>query len=347
MKTPYRQNKIKINYNLYHSSKQLNKCKNKKPDIKKELLFDEIELKTQLIKAKHKNLKKIKIDTIKELVYANKNVPEKWKSKREYPTQVFGLLSNDEKFLNYLGSKGELTNNDNIEKSNQSIIYDLTNNNNYKLNNIFIKNKNKNFSIITEYNKNNKNLNNYYCYTTPKKNRYNSFKDKVMNEKEIINILDELQMNYPIKEKIYELYPEEAIKKIKIKNALLDKKKNNKLNILYPIITSRKIKEGIKNNIFVNLITSYNKNAEDCKNDKNEGVHNKFIDDYDIDLLTKRKEMIKSPIANKYLERINFYGPYYSYCPSCGIRNIKFYQKLQVNNLIKFTNVIKKYRNKK
>ena len=56
--------------------------------------------------------------------------------------------------------------------------------------------------------------------------------------------------------------------------------------------------------------------------------------------------MIKSPIAYKHLERINFYGPYYSYCPSCGYRNLKFYKKLNLNQLIKFTNIIKKYRKK-
>ena len=95
------------------------------------------------------------------------------------------------------------------------------------------------------------------------------------------------------------------------------------------------------------MLTSYNK-QKNTKNTKNENINNnKYIDDYDINLLKIKKEMIKSPIANKHLERINFYGPFYSYCPSCGIRNLKFYQKLHLNQLIQFTNLIKKFRNKK
>ena len=341
MKTHNRPNKIKLNKYFFHSSKPLNKYKNKNSDVKKEQLFDEIELKTQFIKENNKKIKKIKIESIKELVYANKNIPEKWKSKREYPTQVLELFSKDSKFLNYVGNKGGSTNNENITKSTQNLrnINNLTNISNKNFN---IKNKKINLSIITENNK----INNLtkYCHTTPTKNRYNSLKEKFLNEKEILNILDELQMNYPIKEKLAEIYPEEEIRKIGLKNEILKNKNNKNINIRYPLINSEKKKEEIKNNIYVNLFTSYNK--QNNKENKNENINSKYIDDYDINLLKIRKEMIKNPIANKHLERINFYGPYYSYCPSCGYRNLKFYKKLNLNQLIKFTNIIKKYRKK-
>ena len=58
-----------------------------------------------------------------------------------------------------------------------------------------------------------------------------------------------------------------------------------------------------------------------------------------------KKQIIKNPFIYKKLERINFYGPYYSYCSQCGIKNIDFYQKLPMGQLNSITNEIRKHRN--
>ena len=351
MKTPNRQNKIIINKYNFHSSQKSNKYKsNQSKDIYKRI-YDEIELKQNLIQQNTKKIKQIKIDSIKQLIYANQNVPKNWKSKPDYPIQVLEIFSKDSKFLNYLGTGVNTTRPQAISKST----YNLTSNNYFKennKNNEESSNKNiKNKKLKLTFMKENSPINNLkkYCCTTPTRKKFNKnnlTNEKIMNDKEILNILDELQMNYPIKEKLYELYPEEEIDKIQLKNEMLKNKANKSFKENFPVINSLKTKNILKNNIYVNLLSSdeNEKNNEDIKDERDS---KKYLNDYDINILKMRKEMIKSPVATRHLERINYFGPYYSYCPSCGIKNLDFYKKLPLNRLIKLTNIVKKYRIKK
>ena len=153
-------------------------------------------------------------------------------------------------------------------------------------------------------------------------------------------------MNYPIKEKLYELFPDEEIDKIQIKNEILRNKTNKNFKEKFPVISSLGIKNTLKNNIYVNLLSSKESkpNKEDNKDENNNQT---YLNEYDIDILKMKRQIIKSPIASRQLEKINYFGPYYSYCPSCGIKNLHFYQKLPLNRLIKLTNIIKKYKIKK
>ena len=351
MKTPNRQNKIIINKYNYHSKQKSNKNKiNQSKDIYKKI-YDEIELKQNLIQQNTKKIKQIKIDSIKQLIYANKNIPKNWKSKPDYPIQVLEIFSKDSKFLNYLGTGVNTTRPQAISKST----YNLTSNNYFKENN---KNneesssKNiKNKKLKLAFMKENSRINNLkkYCCTTPTRKKYNKnnlTNEKMMNDKEILNILDELQMNYPIKEKLYELYPEEEIDKIQLKNEVLKNKENKAFKGKFPVINSLKTKNILKNNIYVNLL-SYDENEKNNEDIKDERDSKKYLNDYDINILKMKKEMIKSSVATRHLERINYFGPYYSYCPSCGIKNLDFYKKLPLNRLIKLTNIVKKYRIKK
>ena len=57
-----------------------------------------------------------------------------------------------------------------------------------------------------------------------------------------------------------------------------------------------------------------------------------------------KKIEIKNPIVKKNLEKINFYGPYYSYCPPCGNKNNEFYNKMDQQNAIELIQFIKKSR---
>jgi hypothetical protein len=60
----------------------------------------------------------------------------------------------------------------------------------------------------------------------------------------------------------------------------------------------------------------------------------------------EKKIEIKNPIVKKYLESINFYGPYYSHCPPCGNKNLEYYKKMNQDNAIKIIQFIKKSKGK-
>ena len=60
-----------------------------------------------------------------------------------------------------------------------------------------------------------------------------------------------------------------------------------------------------------------------------------------------KKTKINNPIVKKNLEFINYYGPYYSYCPPCLNRNLEYYNNLEPNQSLKLINYIKKIRGKK
>ena len=373
MKTPIKDPFLKINKekHIFHSFQKniTNRNYNTTKKNKDPRLYDEIELKDKIINENHKKIRRIKIDSIKQLVYANKNVPDNWKKKREYPTQVLEILAKDTKFLNYVGKGGSGGNGSDsscMSKSYNSFKNNKNNNTLTNYNNYFAKNNNKYLKTCSNINKeNNTNFRNKffnalipkkknnitkYCHKTPKKRRYISLKDKSLNEKEIINIMDELQINYPIKEKLDDLFPAEELQKIKIKNLMLktQKNKSKSLKLHCPYLKTEKSKNIIKDNIFVNLISSY-KNIK-TKNDdifiENDNSK-KYSDDPGIFLMKLKKEISKRPVVNKHLERINFYGPFFSYCPPCGVRNLNFYEKLPLHQLIRFTNIIKNYRKRK
>ena len=318
------------------SKENINKIKSVRK--KKLRIFDEIEEKDILMKNNNLEIKRIKTDSIKQLIYTYQKVPKIWQYQKNYQNQVYEIFSKDPKFLQYIGS----ANNANIRRQ-----YEYQEKENNNINNTNIKsNESRNDNIVglsKTMKKKIKNLNlspiseNFngqketpkIMNTTPNVRSYFHKKDKTKKIKEIINILDELNVKYPIKDKIYDLYPNEEIEKIN---------KTERRNI--PTIDRRKRKQVLKNNICLNLITTYkhNKSLNVKKRKKNNF-------DTEINLSEMKKQKIKNPLVLKNLERINFFGPYYSYCSQCGERNIDFYQKLTLRQLNSITNEIKKYKN--
>ena len=55
-----------------------------------------------------------------------------------------------------------------------------------------------------------------------------------------------------------------------------------------------------------------------------------------------KKVKITNPTVIKHLEGINYYGPYFSYCPPCGNRNLEYYKNLEINQCLKIIHQIKK-----
>ena len=319
------------------SKENINKIKS--AHKKKLRIFDEIESKDILMKKNNLEIKRIKTDSIKQLIYTYQKVPKIWQNQKNYQNQVYEIFSKSPKFLQYLGSASNYNThrqyynqekeNNNISNSNTNINSNESRNDNIdflskkmkkKIQNLNLSPVSENFSHQKEIPK--------IMNTTPNVRSYFHKKDETKKIKEIINIFDELSIKYPIKDKIYDLYPNQEIEKIN---------KTERRNI--PTIERRKRKLVLKNNIYLNINTTntHNKNANAKKRKK-----------YNINTetnLTELKNQIKNPLVLKNLERINFFGPYYSYCSQCGARNIDFYQKLTLRQLNNITNEIKKYRN--
>ena len=326
------------NYKQNFNKKMNNKIKSARN--RKLRILDEIEAKDYLIHKNNSKIKKIKADSIKQLIYTNQPVPKKWKTKKNYSAQIYELFSRNPKFLHYIGSfntytdskfsheekEKEKDNNSKKNENNKEILKDGRNLLSNKMRNKINKLSLTPIKEKPSYSKGIK-----LSITSPNKNIYNNKKPNTMKTKEIINILDELNIEYPIKEKLNELFPKEEIEKI-----------NNTQRNYHPIIPRRKMKQIFKDNIYVNLISAY----KDKKIQKGKKLYdNKF--EKNINLAKLKKEMIKNPLALKSLERINFYGPQYSYCSQCGIKNIDFYKKLSLKQLNSITNEIRKFRNLK
>ena len=317
-----------------------NKIKNKSAHKRIVKIYDEIESKDILIKNNNLKIKKIKADSIKQLIYTNQKIPKNWQNHKNYQNQVYEIFSKNPNFLHYLGSAFNSYTQPQYYRQEQE-----NNNSNNTLNNINSnENRNESMDILgKKTNKKIKNLNlspisenlnqkkefTKNISTTPNIRRYYHKKDDSKKVKQIINILDELSAKYPIKDKIYDLYPSEEIEKIN---------QTERTNI--PTIERRKRKQVFKNNICLNLISTYKHNQS-----LNVKKRKKVNFDTDVNLIELKKKKIKNPLVLKNLERINFFGPYYSYCSQCGVKNIDFYQKLPLKQLNNITNEIRKYRN--
>ena len=166
------------------------------------------------------------------------------------------------------------------------------------------------------------------------KNKLKYYKNNTLDEKQLNNITNELYINYPIKDKLKELFSEKLIKSINLKNRTID---NNK-----PEFKSEKRRNIFRQNIFVNLVPSKTKH-------KSRRIQSAFPNNgykKDSHLIIKNKYNIQNVDIMNQLESINFYGPYYSYCPPCGNRNIDFYKNLEKKKLIQIVQQIKKKREK-
>lgn len=292
-------------------------------------LYDEIEKEEMKLRSNKNSLTKIKDDSFKEFIYTNRSIPKNWKNKLDYQAQILKLLSNDSDFLLYVGhhnNENEINNNRpktsrNIPISRNRIILPK------KLLNI---NTNIEDNIIKKSPLTERNLN-------INKNKLKFYK-KELTEKEISNILDEYKVSFPIREKLKDLYSEEELNAVNFYQNNTEIKRPD----FYPGIKS--VKRRVKDhNIYINFIPS-SENVEPVKRNfssirRKEECKTK-IGKNNFD----KKLQITNPKILKYLEGINFYGPYYSYCPTCKNKNYDFYNNLEVNQCIQLVHQVKKQR---
>ena len=143
-----------------------------------------------------------------------------------------------------------------------------------------------------------------------------------------------------------ELFPEKSLKSIDIKNKIINNKNNNNYinNYINQTIRPEKRRNIFRQNIFVNLVSSKSKNMNNKPRRVKSAYYFKNENKKNDNLFIKKKYKIKDENVMKQLENINFFGPYYSYCPQCGNRNVDFYKNLDNNKLIQIVQQIKKIR---
>ena len=339
--------------------------------------YDEIEEDSQNILHGQKNLKSLKKESLKEFIYTNKEIPEKWKQKMTYKDDLLDILTKDKKLLTYIGTSppdsemystiASLTNLNFKKRKSASTKMEKTfpniNNRRYTHNkspenqNTETKNKNSNKENKLEININD----NPTINKTSKLRNYMVTTTKNYNEKEIYNILEDFKTAYPIKEKLDQLYTStNYYNNAKNISNSTDKKNetgnsgnifhrtNNSMYSFQNMLTEKR-QNVFRQNVFNNLIRTGTLNNSTGKynflsEDKSQRI--RHIYDSDHENFMRRVE-VKDPVIKKNLEGINFYGPYFSHCPPCRNRNLEYYNKLEPNQCLAIIHQIKRVRVKK
>ena len=352
------------------SNNNTNKNSSSKNVSNMDKLYDEIEKKEKEIKNIKNEINKYKKGTIQEFVYSNRKIPSAWKNKRNFKRIVLELLVEDNNFLKYLGSEDESTNitNDNTKKFRPKTAFSdkkSLRSSNTNLNNIINSKKNilklsNTLNSIKSMSRSN--TTNIYSSNSSKiiNKSKSQYKNIISSEDEVESIFDDLKNKYPIRKKLDELYPNYNFDKSKNNKKLSMSNKNEKVYSLQNLIDKSKLNKikRMERNIYNNLFQKKSRTKNYSQLVKN-SEHYKLISKTQKSIPLNyfkmsneaKKEFIKkelndSKIFNQ-LHSINFYGPYFSYCPHCSNNNIKYYKNMERSQCISLLNHIKLERSKK
>ena len=294
--------------------------------------YGDIETNDIMIKSDKKKLNNIKNITLKEFIYSNKIIPDEWKNKFNYQKKMTNLLSRDKQLVSYIGS--------------------FPNNNNHY--NLFQKLP----KINTNYDNND--VNNDESKTEKSKITFKFRKIKKFDSDDVKLILDDYKVAYPIKEKLQNLM-DEYTNNINLNHIEMSKENNNDMNEneinstqktntnnsknsnyfssmkkINPLNKKERIKiqRSFRQNIFTLDSLKHNTKNTNLINHKN--IKNKFK--------IRKPFEIKNKTVEKNVKSINYYGPHFSFCPSCKNKNLQFYNCMEPNQCIELINHIKNYR---
>jgi hypothetical protein len=300
---------MKVSQNIENEKTNgLNSLTWRRPYADKPINFEKINNSIRINKLK---LNQIKDNSIKDFIYSNRQVPLIWKSKSGYNDQVIKLLADDEIFLSYMG---------NICKNGAKKLGDI------KI--LSYKSKAKKANEIKKIKK------------------IQLFRNKTMDERDVDNYLKKLDKLYPIKGKLNDLFD---------KKILLSLNKNNNININQNIkpklrlscVTANKIKSDINGNIYTKLVSKKSRNSEDKKFHRSQSaINSNYKKDKKKENVSKRSFIFKNSNLMKQLESINYFGPYFSYCSECAIKNINFYKNIESDVLFDIIKQIKNIKDK-
>ena len=310
--------------------------------------YDEIEKNDILIKQDQKELKKLKNISLKEFIYTNKEIPDRWKKKANYEDDLLNIMVEDNNILTYVGTspKEEYINSKSYnDKISTKKSFSIEKNNFSNINDRYIIKKifDNNFSKKEEGNKNNiildSEINNKTIITEEFINdnsisKLSKMKSKnksksQLNDKAIYNILEDFKTAYPIKEKLQQLYT-----KTNYYNTNNISESNNDNKYLTNELTMTNSIKKINNNICNNNIKETNgrntffssiKNQQlfKRKNVFRQNVFNNLVSpntsSVDKNYLKKKKLIIE--INNKIM-------------PLLGTDYNNFIKKVEINNPI-------------
>ena len=252
----------------------------KKPD---ENFYDVLINNDNKIKYFNKIITKIKRKTIKELVYANKNIPAKWKKEKGYNNLIVQLLSQDNQFLSYLGNspKNENINNRNKKNRPKTSTYSAFNNNisirnsffetndplsRYKSNSSRLKKENK--KLIKSKSLNNfdvlRNNSSFNIFMDNFKDNKNEVKNKFSKNGKNFDLFsfDKIKGNY-FKNKGRILHNESPEKNNEIKKNIINY--NNNLLMKLQALQFKQRLINLRRNIYSNLVLSFSQRSKTAK----------------------------------------------------------------------------------
>ena len=272
------------------------------------------------------------------VIYTNKNIPEQWKNKFGYEYDVLKYMKNDKNFLFYLGNGGNYIY-PNHKESNDSNLTSKYFSKNFK-------NKRKIISHTKRNMKNNANIKELNIDTSNNNFSKNNYPQLFTNftDKQIIGLLEEYKNRHPLFHKVKnnELNNQENLNDYYKIN--LDEFRNNSK-------TEKTMgkKDIFRKNIFTNLLPSkdnevLNERAKTSANFYKKKFNFKEKGSFlssDNELFYKRVNITNNKLLS-HLKSINFFGPYFSFCPPCNYRNLNFYKNLDLNQCIKIIKQIKK-----
>jgi hypothetical protein len=341
--------------------------------------YDEIFNKDNRIKKNKMKLNLLKNNLLKEFIYSHREIPVEWKNKIEYKNQILNVLSKDENFIKYIG-RGNIRTNSENKISKYPLKYNKDSNNSSEKNNKILKSTLSTFSECLLTSESNSNINsknnnlsqfdesnrtNYTLGNIKNRKHLSVLKLKKLLQKDVRTILDEHNSKFPI----IEMFKKEIgntdnnNKKNEsndnfqrsLSNFILNPKSPKKLfesnqnisninkgqkSLLYKHgIFSNLIPENIKSNLRTyksKSTTNINK-----KSSKNEFFNNEHSN---TNINFFKKIEITDPIKKKFLEKINYAGPYFPYCPPCVNKNLHFYQNMSRDNCINIATFIHKSR---
>lgn len=190
-----------------------------------------------------------------------------------------------------------------------------------------------------------------------------------LGEKEIISILEDFRNAYPLKPLVHS--PTDSVTQEKVSSPREEEQPQifNKTfagsfkggigtamkNAIYGgIHTLKHMKlhekqEMFKTSIFTKLIPPKSRSLSsrpvvDKKKEEAKTKYGPFLN-FDYEAFNKKIE-VTNPLVKKQLESINFFGPYYSYCPPCRNRNMEFYKNLEPAQCIEIIKCIKRSKGK-
>ena len=308
--------------------------------------YDEIEKNDILIKQDQKQLKRLKNTSLKEFIYTNKEIPDRWKKKANYEDDLLNIMVEDNNILTYVGTspkEEDINSKSYNDKRSTKKSFSIDQKNLISINDRYITKKifdnncfkkeegNKN---ILDSEINNKNIITEEFINDNSISKLSRVKSKnksksQLNDKEIYNILEDFKTAYPIKEKLQQLYTKTNYYNTDIKSESNNDNKylTNELTMTNPkkIIINNNYNNNIKETNGRNTFFSSIKNQQlfKRKNVFRQNVFNNLVSNNasSVDTKFQKKKKLKIEIN----EKIN---------PFLGTDYKNFIKKIEINNPI-------------